>query len=64
MWQEIPGFLWVKGKRKFLRPSILNLDVQKLQRDAVKAFYGESPLHERSHISRNKYLPSQFLDYR
>ena len=44
MWQKYPGFLWVKGKRKFLRSSILNLHVQHLQRDAVKAFYGESPL--------------------
>jgi hypothetical protein len=23
-WQEKPGFLWVKGKGKFLRSSILN----------------------------------------
>ena len=30
VWQENPGFLWVKGKRKFLRSSILNLRVQHL----------------------------------
>ena len=30
MWQENPGFLWVKGKRKLLRSSILNLHVQHL----------------------------------
>jgi hypothetical protein len=29
-WQENPGFLWVKGKRKFLRSSILNFHVQHL----------------------------------
>jgi hypothetical protein len=28
MWQENPGFLWIKGKRKFLYLSILNLRVQ------------------------------------
>jgi hypothetical protein len=30
MWQENPGFLWVKGKRKFLRSSILNSHVEHL----------------------------------
>jgi hypothetical protein len=30
MWQEDPGFLWVKGKCKFLHSSILNLLVQHL----------------------------------
>ena len=30
VWQENPGFLWVKGKRKFLRSTILNLHVQHL----------------------------------
>ena len=30
MWQEKPGFLWVKGKRKFLRSSILTSHVQHL----------------------------------
>ena len=54
MWQETPGFLWIKGKRKFLHSLILNLHVQDLQRDAVKAFYGESPVPERSSISRSK----------
>ena len=29
-WQENPGFLWVKGKCKFLRSSILNLHIQYL----------------------------------
>ena len=29
-WRKNPGFLWVKGKRKFLRSSILNLNVQRL----------------------------------
>ena len=48
MWRENPGFLWVKGKRKFLRSSILNFQVQHLQRDAVKAFYGESALPEKA----------------
>ena len=28
MWEEMPGFLWVKGKRKFLHFSILDLHVQ------------------------------------
>ena len=41
VWQENPGFLWVKGKRKLLCSSILYLHVQHLQRDAVKAFYCE-----------------------
>ena len=63
MWQENPGFFWVKGKRKFLSSSMLNSHVQHLQRDAVKAFYGESALPEKSNISINKY-PSQFFDYR
>jgi hypothetical protein len=26
-WQEKPGFLWIKGKRKFLLSSVLNLHV-------------------------------------
>jgi hypothetical protein len=30
MWQENPGFLWVKGKCRFLRSSVLNLHVQHL----------------------------------
>ena len=30
MWQEKPGFLWIKGKRKFLSSLILNLHVQHL----------------------------------
>jgi hypothetical protein len=30
MWQENPGFLWVRGKRKFFRSSILNLRVEHL----------------------------------
>ena len=30
MWQENPGFLWVKGKRKCLRSSILNSHAQYL----------------------------------
>jgi len=29
-WQENPGFLWVKGKRKFLCSLILSLHVQHL----------------------------------
>ena len=29
-WQENPGFLWVKGKRKFPRSSILKLHVHYL----------------------------------
>ena len=48
MWKDNPGFLWVKGMGKFLRSSILNLHDQHLKRDAVKPFYGESPLPERS----------------
>ena len=30
MWQENSEFLWVKGKRKFFRSSVLNLYVQHL----------------------------------
>ena len=30
VWKENPGFLWVKGKRKFLPSSILNWHVQHL----------------------------------
>ena len=30
VWRENPGFLWVKGKRKFLRSSCLDLLVQRL----------------------------------
>ena len=30
VWQETPGFLWIKGKRKFFRSSISNLRVQNL----------------------------------
>ena len=30
VWQENPGFLWIKGKRKFLHLSILNLYVHHL----------------------------------
>ena len=44
MWRENPGFLWVKGKRKFFCSSIFNSYAQLLQRDAVKVFYGESSL--------------------
>ena len=64
MWQENPGFLWVNGKRKFLRSSILISHVQHLQRDAVKAFYGESTFLERSNISINKTcrLSSSIID--
>ena len=29
-WQKTPGFLWIKGKRKCLCPSVLNLCVQYL----------------------------------
>ena len=53
MWKETPGFLWIKGKRKFLEVSFIDFefDCSKLQRDAVKAFYGESPLSERLNIN-------------
>ena len=54
MWKENPGFLWVKGKRKFFHSLVLNWHVQHLQRDAVKAFFGESPLSEISNTSRVK----------
>jgi hypothetical protein len=30
MWQKNPGFIWVKGKRKFICSPILNLHVQHL----------------------------------
>ena len=44
--------------------AILNLHVQHLQRDAVKALYGESPLPE-GNISRNENpSSSKFLDFR
>ena len=54
VWKENPGFLWVKGKRKFFHSLVLNWHVQHLQRDAVKAFFGESPLSEISNTSRVK----------
>ena len=64
VWKENPGFLWVKGKRKFLHSSILNWHVKHLQRVVVKVFSGELSLPERSNTSGIKELSSQFLDCR
>ena len=64
VWQENPGFLWIKGKRKFLRSSTLTSMFKHLQRDAVKAFYGESTLPEKPIVSIKKTcrLSSSIID--
>ena len=60
------GFFGLRGSVSFSVSLFIDFgfDYSNLQRGAVKAFCGESPLPERSNISGIKNLSSQFLDYR